>query len=169
MWCSLCPAAGPMWGWGWRVEGQKINWGFCLSHALFPLSPPRTPGLFPVWWETCQVEVPWSPSCWTWVGSSASKSSSDSWRGERAPWPSCPGFTLYLRAKAQAGHYTMSLFIQTKRTQPTKGGRGSPLAFHLIHSKSGLLQSCTVVFKATWFPAHLYFVLVTQICVCVPV
>lgn len=46
---------------------------------------------------------------------------------------------LSLRAEAQAGHYaTIFFFIRTKRGQPTKGGRGSPLPFYLIYSKSGL-------------------------------
>lgn len=49
--------------------------------------------------------------------------------------------SLYLRAEAHTGHYAMIiLFLRTPRAQPTKGGRGSPLAPYLIYSKSELWQ-----------------------------
>lgn len=42
--------------------------------------------------------------------------------------------SLYLRAEAHTGHYSMIvLFLRTPRAQPTKGGRGSPFAPYLIY------------------------------------
>lgn len=135
-WAHVCVLGGCR-------EGHKIHFGFQFSHAPFPVSPPRIPGVLPVWFARCQVEVPLSLSCWTWVGSSATywvRPRQQTMGESPLTWPSLRLLWLspYLRAEAQAEHYAMILFIRTKRAQPTKGGRGSPLPFYLICSKSGL-------------------------------
>ena len=81
-------------------------------------------------------------------------------------WPSLqlPWLALYLRAEAQAGSYAMIfLFIRTKRAQPTKGGRGSPLPFYLIYSKSGLYKVTHRVSSKPHSSWHILAILADQV------
>ena len=150
-----------------RWRDRENNSQLYLSHALrHPLSSPQTPGLLPVWWERCQVETPLWSSCWTWVGSPASESDPDRGQWEKVPWPglhsSFPD-SLYLRAEAQAGPYAMIfLFIRTKRAQPTKGGRGSPLPFYLICSNLGLYTVTHRAFSKPHSSWHSFLVIFVE-------
>lgn len=140
---------------GGRLEGPKIP--SSISDMLFS---------FPVYYryldwfqrqKGCQVEVPLSPSCWTWVGSSAGEFNSDSRQWEWALWPGLHcGWPGSLFVWAQAGCYVMIfLFISPKRTQSTKGGRGSPLPFSIIAVSLGKSKVTHSVFLKTQHSWHI--------------